>query len=397
MTLSDQQFISALRSALHYLYEPDQLRRSPLIAFFDLASRVDAALALQQILLNAIQGLKPGDDDPPQSHAWRLYDLLYFRYVRGYERIEVANQLGISDRQLVREQKNAIHALFLRLWQARAPETEETQESVWGKMVPDEKPSHWKPVLVSVLELLRPLARAQETQVRLEALEDAPDQFVPPVTLRHSLLTVLGEMIPLAHGKELVLTPGVEDQALVISARIAGPVTDAVALEPGIEAARLLIERVGGSLRLVSSRSPVEVRLVLPLLPQIQVLMIDDNADIIHLFQRYVQGTRFSVVGLQDPTAVAEWIEKIDPRIILLDVMMPGLDGWDLLTQLRLKHQLNRSAVLVCSILPQERLAISLGADGFLQKPVLPQNFLSALDEQLARLEARPAREEDTP
>lgn len=132
------------------------------------------------------------------------------------------------------------------------------------------------------------------------------------------------------------------------------------------------------------------------MLPQIQVLVIDDNADIIHLFQRYVQGTRYSVVGLQDPTAVAEWIERIDPRILLLDVMMPGLDGWDLLTQLRLKQQLRRSAVLICSILPQERLAISLGADGFLQKPVLPQDFLNALDGQLARLEARLAREGDT-
>lgn len=242
MTLSDQQFISALRSALHYLYEPDQLRRSPLIAFFDLASRADAALALQQILLNAIQGLKPGDDDPPQSHAWRLYDLLYFRYVRGYERLEVANQLGISDRQLVREQKNAIHALFLRLWQARAPgappAAEEPRDPSWGGVVPEEKPSHWKPVLISVLELLRPLAREQEAQVRLEALEEAPDRFVPPVTLRHSLLTVLGEMIPLAHGKELALTPGIEGQSLVVTARIAGMGIDAGALEPGIDAAR---------------------------------------------------------------------------------------------------------------------------------------------------------------
>src|SRR6266545_6105298 len=116
MDIHDSQFISALRSALHYLYDPDQLRRNPLIEFFGVAGRVDATSALQKLLLDAIEALKPGNDEPPQSHAWRLYDLLFFRYVRGYERLEVANQLGISDRQLTREQKTAIETLAQHLW-----------------------------------------------------------------------------------------------------------------------------------------------------------------------------------------------------------------------------------------------------------------------------------------
>ena len=47
--------------------------------------------------------------------SWLVYDVLFFRYVRGYAREAVANQLGISDRQLSREQRTAIETLALCL------------------------------------------------------------------------------------------------------------------------------------------------------------------------------------------------------------------------------------------------------------------------------------------
>ena len=109
------QFVGNLRSALHYLYDPDQLRRSPLAALFGV-SGFDAVSALQRILTDAVEALQPGADEPPQSRAWRIYDALVYRYVRRFERDVVADQLGISGRQLRREQRAALEVLADYLW-----------------------------------------------------------------------------------------------------------------------------------------------------------------------------------------------------------------------------------------------------------------------------------------
>ncbi len=108
--LTFDRFVGDLRSALHYLYDPDQLRRSSLASLFGV-SGFDAAAALQRILTDAVEALQPGADEPPQSRAWRIYDALVYRYVRRFERDVVADQLGISGRQLRREQRAALEVL----------------------------------------------------------------------------------------------------------------------------------------------------------------------------------------------------------------------------------------------------------------------------------------------
>ena len=120
--LSYEQFVGLLRSALHYLYDPVHLRRSPLVDLLGLAGEFDRAAALQRTLVAAIRDLKPPDDESPQSRAWRIYDTLSLHYVRQLGREAVANQLGISERQMRREQRLAIEALAQHLW--RSPQLE---------------------------------------------------------------------------------------------------------------------------------------------------------------------------------------------------------------------------------------------------------------------------------
>jgi CheY-like chemotaxis protein len=70
----------------------------------------------------------------------------------------------------------------------------------------------------------------------------------------------------------------------------------------------------------------------------------------------------------------------------VLDVMMPEQDGWTLLGQLR-EHPTTRGVpIIVCTILPQEQLALTLGAAEFIRKPVSRKTLLSALDRQADQL-----------
>jgi CheY-like chemotaxis protein len=67
--------------------------------------------------------------------------------------------------------------------------------------------------------------------------------------------------------------------------------------------------------------------------------------------------------------------------------MMPEIDGWELLGKFRHHPQTGQIPIIVCTILSQKELALSLGASGFIHKPVTRQNLLLELDRQAELLE----------
>ena len=156
-----------------------------------------------------------------------------------------------------------------------------------------------------------------------------------------------------------------------------------------LRVAHELVEFSDGQLQVVADGDEDEAfsfRLKLPTVNQITVLAIDDNPDTLQLLQRYTAGTRYHLLGESDPKRCLALAEAISPDIILLDVMLQDLDGWELLGRFRAHPQLGDRPVIVCTILPQRDLALSLGAAGFLSKPVSQRQLLSALDAQADRL-----------
>jgi CheY-like chemotaxis protein len=146
-----------------------------------------------------------------------------------------------------------------------------------------------------------------------------------------------------------------------------------------------LVELSGGALESTWGERPdcpFQVKLILPTAEERTVLVIDDNADTLQLFRRYLAGSDYHFIGTSDPQQAIPLVEDLAPRIIVLDVMLPGIDGWQLLGQLRAHPKSNHTPIIVCTILPQERLALTLGAAGFLRKPVTRKTLLSALDLQ---------------
>jgi CheY-like chemotaxis protein len=419
MDIEYDTFYKALRSALNYLYEPNQLRRSPLSAMLGVANRIDAPAALQRLLIDAIEKLKPASDDPAYASAWQMHDLLYLRYVRGYARDEVAGKLNMSERQLSREQRAAIDALAITLWQSdqwqsgprqgvpdAKPQTSadaaeeanepeeigETDEASWVENLPVDTPAAWSITLQAVLDLLRPLLEQNRVHVRYEPDASFTDMFIPPNTVRQSLLIVLGWLIPMAHAAEITLIARMVGNNLEVVASIPAPAQMAqaarapAALPPSMSVLQQLLEHAGGTQQVTTSAEQFAVTFSIPALARVPVLMVDDTPDTIRLFERYLQETRYALVGVTDPADIERLIAKHQPRIIILDVMMPEIDGWEILVRLRQYLDTRDAIILVCSILPLGDLARSLGANGFLQKPVLPQDLVQALSEQMARL-----------
>ena len=109
-------FVHALHRALVCLYDPGELRRSPLVGLFSIDRQQNPASTLQRILMDAIEALKPGADVPSHSSAWRAYRILFHRYTEQCTQVEVAATLALSERQLRREEHAAVRLLADHLW-----------------------------------------------------------------------------------------------------------------------------------------------------------------------------------------------------------------------------------------------------------------------------------------
>ena len=125
--------------------------------------------------------------------------------------------------------------------------------------------------------------------------------------------------------------------------------------------------------------------LTLQAIEQTTVLVIDDNEDALHLMQRYAAATPFRVIGSGAPDQIFSLVEEHRPEIIVLDVMMPEISGWNVLNDLRQHPATEKIPVIMCTILPQEELAQSLGASGYIRKPVTREAFLDALNQTVER------------
>jgi CheY-like chemotaxis protein len=109
------------------------------------------------------------------------------------------------------------------------------------------------------------------------------------------------------------------------------------------------------------------------------VLVIDDNPEVIQLFQRYLGGGAYYVVGATTSQEALRLTREIRPHAITLDVMMPTQDGWEILQNLKNHPATKDIPVIVCSVLREHELALSLGAADFLAKPITQQMLLMAL------------------
>lgn len=403
--LTYEQFINHLRSALHYLFDPVHLRRSPLIALLGLSGEFDTAAALQQRLVSTIRNLKPDDDDPPQSRAWRIYDTLNLQYVRQLERDAVANQLGISERQMRREQRVAIEALAQQLWsdlpvtdaaESGAPRNPEpvtnpsqtlTQELSWLKASTSETRVPLREAIDDVILLAQPLARQWNVTLNVELPEALAGQPVSQLALRTIVPTLLTMAIARAGSASVVVSAFREDGPNMLRIVCAVSCPEQAPLSPKERDSIDTMQEVASFYKAaidypIPNEHGFTISLLLPMPAQVSVLVIDDNADWLDLVERYASGSHYRIVGMREPAAAPALAEKLQPALILLDVMMQNVDGWQVLNELLLKPSTSHIPVILCTILPLEEMAISLGAAGFLQKPVSQQQFLELLDRQ---------------
>jgi len=113
-----------------------------------------------------------------------------------------------------------------------------------------------------------------------------------------------------------------------------------------------------------------------------KVLVVDDSQAEIRLLQSVLQQGGFHSVALSDPTKVEETIEEERPNVILLDVVMPQRNGFQVCRDLKnQEHYSQIPVILVTSkTTPSDRYwGEQQGANGYVAKPFTPDELLNAV------------------
>ena len=114
-------------------------------------------------------------------------------------------------------------------------------------------------------------------------------------------------------------------------------------------------------------------------------LIIDDDAKLRKLLKEYLEGNGFGVLTLEDGLNALKTLGKESPDIIILDIMLPGKDGLDVLKEIR-REYLTPVIMLTAKGEDTDRIVgLELGADDYLPKPFNPRELLARMRAVLRR------------
>lgn len=101
-----------------------------------------------------------------------------------------------------------------------------------------------------------------------------------------------------------------------------------------------------------------------------KILVVDDEDAIVSLVKKYLQAEGFAVEGARDGREALTKIADEEPDLVLLDVMLPGIDGLDVLREIRISHPSLPVIMLTARAEEADKLlGLGLGADDYVTKP----------------------------
>jgi DNA-binding NarL/FixJ family response regulator len=119
-----------------------------------------------------------------------------------------------------------------------------------------------------------------------------------------------------------------------------------------------------------------------------KILLIEDNASLRRNIAQFLQFDGYNVVSAENGRAGMECIRLEKPDLIICDIMMPGLDGYEVLAQIRSEASLASIPFIFLTAkggMSELRIGMALGADDYLPKPVARLDLLDAVRTRLQR------------
>lgn len=118
------------------------------------------------------------------------------------------------------------------------------------------------------------------------------------------------------------------------------------------------------------------------------VLVVEDSASVRRLIEVSLRSMNVDIFAAEDGASGLEMIEKHRPDVVVLDIGLPGLDGWEVLRRLRSNPMLGDTPVIILTAHAQPEMAARAeegGADAFMTKPFRPNELRNEIDRLLKK------------
>ena len=348
-----------------------------------------AAHRLRQYLLEAIEALNPSASAPFLSVDARLYNLLYLRYVEGLTVQESANELNVSPRQAHRDLRRGEESIAMTLWNEQSRSAQKARAIHLSSLDIEIKRMQIRPEPVAVVALLqtalvavKPLAERRHITIKEQIAESSTHLYIDPAMAQQVVVDLLSHVVRGATGDVLAISLHAADEeardaVITLSWSSASAAGQFPLVSPMAER---LIERFGWQLSRGLRTKGGGDSVTLHLAPHgPSILIIDDNEGLVDLLKRYLSELSCRVLSATNGQEGLQIAETAELDAIVLDVMMPEMNGWEVLQRLQSHPRLTTIPIVVCSVFDDPELATALGASTFLAKPVSRTDVLDAL------------------
>lgn len=114
-----------------------------------------------------------------------------------------------------------------------------------------------------------------------------------------------------------------------------------------------------------------------------KILIVEDDMTMFSLLTTLLQMEGFDVAGIRDWRKIIETVHAENPDLVLMDYVLPDVDGIEVMKQIREQPDLSGLKIMLTSGMDVSEECIEAGADSFLQKPYTPDQLMALINNNL--------------
>lgn len=377
-----ETFLNQVKEALESIYDYPTLQRHVFAKKLQADSpgnRDNPAHQVRRLLVEAIEKLNPGNHEGARSGTKRIYNLLHLHYVGGMTIQEVALELGVSARQAYRDLKKGQDSVSSILWYKLGGQNIETTQSmntlssIQTEVTRLNASAQWinlNQLLSGISNALTPLKEQYNVEISILISPDARMSSNSTIA-RQIIMNLLSQTIqqnPVRVDIYLEET----DKYFILN----------MDCERALENTNLspVVMQLAQQLKWKIEQTPQSARILMQRLDT-TILLIDDNEGLVDLMKHYLGEQSYQVMTAFNGIEGLKLAREAKPDVIIMDIMMPEMDGWELLQHFRTIPDTCEIPIIVCSVINDPELAFSLGVSKFITKPVDKDKLFQALAE----------------
>jgi CheY-like chemotaxis protein len=386
-------FIQQIRNFLDHLYDFPYLQKQTLVISPPNSGDPLIEIAgpkVRKLLLEALEKIGEEKSLAFRSSQARFYNLLRLHYIEGMGINDVARELGLSQRQTYRDLRSADEIIASIVWSQLIEQVSAAAHGA-GAQAPAEvagqqpaqqlQPTNLNELVTTVTEIVRPLAASHDVELVL-SLPERPAVVPTNAMVARQVVTGLLSMAiqkALPHPLEIALAAKGRECSLRLLFRAAAPAGGAPPEKFADPSIGTYAQNLGWRIdHQVKAGQLVEVEVSMQTYRR-TCLIIDDHPEFVDLMDRYMDSSIVQIAAADNGPKGIEIARQLQPDIIILDIMIPEMDGWQVLQTLHSAPATKSIPVIVCSVFYDPDLAQTLGAADVLKKPVRKEDLLTAL------------------